>query len=195
MAIWLCARRPCRYALGANPASRATGDVLDVGRTRRPARQSVTHACRVAARSRDVDRLRFGATPAGDRPPRAGDPSRRRRRAQPDPQPRNRRATPRRTPSRGAPRRPTKAPDQADPGVQTTATRLETAPQRHQAIAPQTRRRPGLAAASRRSTFARFARWHWVGERADRRDDLVERRCRSGLVGVERALHLRQVLW
>src|SRR5688500_2884421 len=141
MAIWLRAGRRSRYSLGADPATRAARVVLAVRRTGRAACQSVAHASRASARSRVVVGLRSGATPARDRPPRAGAQDRRRRRTQPDAEPGTRRATPRGTPARGAPRRPAEARDQADASIEGTSDRRQTAPRPSQTIAPQTGRK------------------------------------------------------
>lgn len=189
MAIWLRAGRHRSHAFGADPPARGAGVVLAVRRTGRPARQSLAHARRVAARPRGVDSVRAGATPARDRATRAGDPSGRRRASQSVAQPVAGRATPRGALTRGTPCRPAATRNQAHASIQAPTTRLEATTQRRQANPPQTRcersgaidatsltRRAGRSAAtSARPAFAGFG-WGGdrIGERADGGDDLVE---------------------
>src|SRR4051812_27893637 len=120
MTIWRRAGRPCGLAIGAHPAPRAAGDLFDLRRTWRSARQPVAHAGRVTTRSGDLERLRTGAATARDRSFRTRDPGRRRRRTEPDAQPRARRGASRRAPARRVARRSAAPPDEADTHVERT---------------------------------------------------------------------------
>jgi hypothetical protein len=140
MPIWRRAGRPRGHPIRADPATRVAGDVLDLGRAGRSARQPLAHTGRVAARSRGVDGVRTGATATGHRPLRTGTSGRRRRRTEPDAQSCTGRATPRGAAARSAARPAAAAGDQADARIATAPRRQQATPQPTEADAAQTRR-------------------------------------------------------